>query len=370
MKKISLLILTIIALWSCQKDTSKERTSYQEEPRFFIKGDISGLPIDIKVSEDHYYLETSYWLEDTAVSMKGAILNDSSNTSGTFEIILRSDKKLHKAGAFNIHENLTTGLKALKDASLIRNVPGIYTLQCTPDNNNSSLSVLWEYGDGSSGSNYIARKEVHIDEHPILKTKLTTQFPGGCTSEVTHFINIKDDCDATFNVTNVVGTSTYLQVISRNGDINNVDWYMDGNFISSGREVDFSIDNTEPKIVKAEVSFVSGCTKIIEQRIAGNTTQVCENDFAWIKAEKEVYDPLQLGTVELVYYDASGKRFSSHFTNTEGKFRITSINPFQHNHNGDPTMRFFFEANVLLKSADGDQLRANNLFGSFAVAHP
>lgn len=370
MKRILGISLLVFGVLSCSKDTPVNNNSYAEESRFFLKGEVDGQQIDIKAGENDYYLETGYALVDSAIEMGGVFKNDSLSQAGSFELLVRSEKRVNKAGFFDINQNISPGIKALRDATLYRAVPGIFELTCTPDNISAGLDVTWEYADGANGTNYISHKDVDVSSYPILKTKLVTEFSSGCISEVTHFINIQQDCDATFKIQNIIGNSTSLEVISRAGIIESVSWFVDGNFSVSGVETEFSLSNTEPRTVKAEIVFVDGCVKTVERELAGGSLLVCENDFSWTKAQKRVHDAFQLGTVEFVYFDNSGKRYSSYYQDAEGSFEIVSMTPFHHNEKGDRTMRLFFEGDMLLKSWDGAEVEVNDLFGSMAVAHP
>ncbi|MDZ7848146.1 MAG: hypothetical protein U5L96_16110 [Owenweeksia sp.] len=79
---------------------------------------------------------------------------------------------------------------------------------------------------------------------------------------------------------------------------------------------------------------------------------------------------MQLATVQLTYYDESGKAYSSHYNDVVGSFKIVSTTPYNENEAGQPTTRFFFETEAVLKSSDGSTLELKDTFGSFAVAHP
>ena len=71
----------------------------------------------------------------------------------------------------------------------------------------------------------------------------------------------------------------------------------------------------------------------------------------------------------MIYHDANGKRFSSYYENNVGEFTLENVSQYDNNENNDPTLRFGFWGDMILKADDGTEIDCS-FTGNMAVAYP
>jgi len=371
--KVGFVILALILLAGCKKDdiNTQDLNNYQDEFRFYTNAKINGLPVNFNAGEEEYALETDYSISDSILIMEGILAKVGKPQQNALILKIRGNEPVINPEDFRVEQSLRPGLYAYRDRSGEKVVPGMYELEFFGDTSYYPMNFHWKFPDGSSSylKNPTART-VLVDDYDPYNVSMTTDY-SGCESRVAHAINLEDDCDATFAITNVTNTECGIQVIARNGNIKDVSWTLDGFEVSP----DFYGVIHAPYLggnhtLTAEINFENGCQKVVEREFDGSSAQPCYTDFWYKKSKITVQDPEQLGAVELVYYDENGKMFSSYYSSVEGSFKIVSLSPYLANEQGQKTTRFFFEAEAILKNADGSSVELTECFGSFALAHP
>lgn len=356
---------------SCSKDDKSPPTSFTEEYRFFVKGQVNGLPFEYNAGEDDYFLATDYFVEDSVVVMEGRLYRESDPERNAITIRLRGKKGAAYVNPFVVEENIRAAAYPFRDVTGYRTQIGKYLISFYGEASTGSMTYNWSFPDSSGSTAPNVEKTVEIDEYSTYPVTLYTSKTAGCNSEVTHYVNLEGDCDATFRMElPLVGSVIKTEVISRIGTVEEVDWLLDGTPVTPLLgEIDLA---TVPgaEVLSCIVKFEDGCTKRIDRNLAVTVQNACVTDFWYTKEKPTMYDPHQYSTVEIEYLDENGKKFTSHYSRVEGDFRITNVSEFQENENGDKTVRFFMETDVILKNNDGSTIELKNGFGSFAVAHP
>lgn len=363
-----------LALTACSKKQNGAGSNYSDDFKFYFNANINGSALEFKAGDDDYILNTSYSVEDSVLVMSGRLGATDSNFKNTVVFKLRGREALGSETDFNLEEGIHEGRVALTDASFNKKIPGEYDLRLLPNVVSSGISYFWTFEDGTTSTSTNPSIQVSEENHAVFKVSLSSDpLSGGCESKTVHTVNIESDCDATISLTKTHTLGIKAEVQSRLGQVRSVKWYRGNTFVGDDLIIDsLAFDSDGNYKVSADITFYDGCTKRIEKDLSvlSGSISFCDFDFAHTKTNVREYDPKQLGTIEMIYYDGTGKRFTSYYENNSGEFKIYSFRSFQRNELNQQTVRFLFEGDVTLKSEDGSSLAVTNAFGNFAVAHP
>ncbi len=185
-----------------------------------------------------------------------------------------------------------------------------------------------------------------------------------------HTINTESECKAKVEVIQSSGTQLKAKAIARLGKIASVDWFMGSQKIASGINLNYQASGHYVNYnLKAVVKFESGCQETIEKVIMAGGTD-CDINMNYRRVKHRVSNPHNLRTVEIRYYDAEGKMYSSWYPNSQGRFNIEALSGYRDANSVYDHHRFSFSGEAILKSSDGSSVQLNNIFGIFALAHP
>lgn len=371
-------IICLFLAISCAKEGATPLGVYQDNFVFYFEGNIDGNSVELSAGHDNYTLETGYEFDatDSLVSMSGMLFS-SNSTQKKNALMLQfvSDKPIAEESNFNVFDNINEGNISLTELSDYKNHPSEYTLNLSPDIISTNYNYSWSYGNGYGSLATNPAITVSALEHPSFRVSLGSDTQNGsCIGKTTHWVNIEMDCDATFIIIpNHVLGGYRASIFEKAGIVHSVKWYLNGDLLGNSMELDNLPVNVDGNhTLKAEIYFYSGCKKVVEKdfSVLANVPVICDLDFSWTKENIRVHDPKQRGTVELIYFDANGVRYSSKYDDAKGKFRIHGLRNFEHNDQNQKTVRFQFEGSAELISADGSTIVIDQAFGSFAVAHP
>lgn len=372
LRNITLLALLVLAV-QCKKETPGSHVDYSGDVVFHIHGSVAGKPFDYKAGEENYVMSTTYSFQDSVVEMKGALLPEGKHTQSGFEIRLRGQQRVATTTAFDLSQNLNAGKLALRDATGFRKETGKYLLSLSCDSTQGQYSShLWIFPDGSFSNAYELEKTIDVSAYPQYPVRLVTSGMFSCQSEVYHEINLAESCDAGFDLIMLANFTAQVNLKNIQGNIDLVKWYHNDSLVtpSAINHTIYLGNNGEPHTIRCEVYFTDGCEKVIERVVSANFAVNCMTDFSYQSRKEVVFDPRQLSTAELIYYDAQGKKYSSHYPNAQGEFELISFSPYDVNADGNPTVIIQVKAQAILKSADGSSVSLSNIEGSFALAHP
>lgn len=364
---------------SCSKDDGNAGNDYHDDFVFYVNATIDGMPMELFAGHEDYILDTDYDFDaqDSLVHMTGFLSSQDTTMGHSNAIMLRfvGHDAVANQGAFNLSDNVHEGNVALKDASGIKNDPDNFILNLTPDVVSSNYTYHWNFHDGSTSSNVSPSLQVSAVETPVYEVSLGADpYNASCSSKTTHFINVDEDCDATIIVSpNHVLGGLRASAVTRVGQVQSIKWFIDGANLSNDLVfANLPLDHDGNYRLRAEISFENGCQKVVEKHLSvlAGIPNFCDIDFSCSKDPIKINDPKQRGTVEIVYYDASGKKYSSNYDGAQGRFKIHNLRSFVTNDKGQRTARFQFEGRAILQSSDGSTVNLENTFGNFAVAHP
>ncbi|MGB0978418.1 MAG: hypothetical protein ACPGVV_03435 [Croceimicrobium sp.] len=370
-KKVLVIASFLIALFSgCKEDEGPNQSSFMESPRFYVNSTINGLPLNLVAGEEGYQMFTSYELEDSVLVMNGVLAADSPAFQKAVVLKIRGSELLGPNSQISAGNVFQQGPLPLMDPSGATVQPGYYDYHFFADSINSHINLLWSaprssyYGDSCSiiGLNSSLNQSFTIE--------MSSAGPLSCTPSVKHTIQTGKECKAQIHVINSTSSELHVEVQERIGRIQEVNWQIAGQNAGQGNSLLYSVVGFQPGYrVKAEVKFESGCTEIIEKIILPGGPS-CDINIDYRMEGHRVANPHNLATIELQYYDESGKLFSSAYPNAQGSFVIESVSAYSDANSSLSHQRFSFSGEAVLKSADGSSLQFNNIFGSFALAHP
>jgi hypothetical protein len=368
---LPLILLSLVL--GCRKEDPGTHHNYEEEVVFYVRGNMAGMPFEFKAGQQDYVMASEFIFQDSVVEMRGSLLPHGSLHQEGLAVRLRGRQRLSGISAFDASQNINTGALALRDATGFRKETGKYIVSLSCDSTNGQYaSHIWHFPDGSFSNAYYVEKKVDLDDYPVYPVRLETSGAFSCQSEVYHEINLQGECDAGFDLDILANFTAQVSLKNIQGNVDSVAWYLNGARVSPD-PLDHTIylGNTgSDHLLRCEVYFTDDCVKVMERKVGSNFADNCMTDFHYQARKEVVFDPSQLATAEIIYYDDTGKKFTSYYPDAQGEFEVISFSPYMHNENGDPTLRIHFQSNAILKSADGSTLELSNVQGSFAIAHP
>jgi hypothetical protein len=376
MKTVQHLLLYVLAFAvfsSCSKE-GEPTASYVDTPAFYLKGQIGLDSLDIVVGEDDFTLVTDYIAgPDSVLILRGRVEHISPSEHEAFAIWFRTNSKVNigtSVSPINITQELQQQLYSLSSTGSYSVLPGEYLITAFASGNATNFS--WSSGNGSNAGN----QSTFSVQNQVAEFPITLVGEGNsCVDQITHHINLSKQCDISFDLTRM-GDSVLKPTIKTrsSGSPVSTEWFLDDQKIEISNFGTFKIDTSIPHIsCKAVFTFADGCEKTVIRTIRNDnigTLQSCNIDFDYIVQHITQPNPQQFGTVELIYTDSNGVRYTSKHEDFGGSFSVQSVSDFQRNERDMPTKRFSFTANAVLKSANGDELVLKELFGHFAVAYP
>mgnify|MGYP000545477702 CR=1 FL=1 len=360
----------ILLLWSCSKEAGVEENHYSDQPLFYLNAVVDGLPISLKAGENQYQMYTGYTLQDSVLHMQGVLASDSPNFRNAFYIDLRAAELVANLNQLTASRTFTEGPLPLADPSGLVVKPDHYDYRFFADNVNGHIPTMWAIEDTSYYGDSCALLGLDATSKTHIEVVMTSTGPLSCTPSVKHIIKTHQDCKGELHILQNSNSGLIAEARARLGKLRKVDWYLGGQKVSSGLNFNYSPLVYQPSyLIRAELEFESGCTESIEKLVLpGGST--CDINIDYLKTKHRVANPHNLKTVEIRYYDAQGKMYSSWYPKAEGSFSIESYNSYHDANSSQPHQRFSFSGEAILKSADGASIKLNSIFGIFALAHP
>lgn len=370
-QKLTYLCLGICALLlaACSKDDGLSENVYEEAPAFYIKGLVQGDSLNLSAGTNNYILNTDFILDtDSVLTLRGK-LEPLNEPGPSLAIWFRTEKSgANSLNSFNIDAELQRQSYALSNTTPISALPGSFSVQATATSAGAT-NYQWS-ADGSIYAGNVANITVS-NLQDALPISLVCNY-GTCTSEVTHYIQPTANCDGSFTLDWITDKIVSPKLSLRGSATpSRVEWYVNDSLVtldSSQIHLEYGVSTK----IDCKLFFADGCEKRISRMALAAPSYLpnCNAEFVYTVQPHTTANPLQLGTVEFVYTDENGKRYSSRHEAVGGHFIIHSTNDYRANTSGFPTKRFTFSASADLKASDGATLRLNKLFGHFAVAYP
>lgn len=369
-KVISLFTLFALAFVGCKEEDGPNMSTFSESPRFYINANVNGLPLNLVAGELGYQMYTNFSMEDSVLIMTGVLATDSPAYKNALVLKMRGSELMDGSTPPHPGDLFRTGPLALADLSGVTVVPDHFDYHFFTDTVNGHIPLRWitpsnsYYGDSCSIVGLSSRIS------PSFNIEMSSTGPLTCTPTIKHTIQTGADCKAQVHVLNSTSSELQVEAQARIGRISKVKWKIADQEVGQGDYLSYSVVGFQTGYrVRAEIQFESGCTEIIEKVIFPGGSN-CDVNIDYRKEPHRKSNPHNLATVEIQYYDETGKLFSSAYPGTNGNFIVESINSYNDLNSRLKHQRFSFSGEAILKSADGSSLQLNNVFGSFALAHP
>tara|TARA_R110001592_G_scaffold219477_1_gene473694 strand:+ start:74634 stop:75767 length:1134 start_codon:yes stop_codon:yes gene_type:complete len=374
-KAIASLIGVVLIASACTKDTSLDQAEYSDNPLFYFSGSVNGLPVNVQAGKDGYAMYTHYFLKDSVLHMESILAADSPAYREAFKIDIHGGELSNSISNTNYSSSLINGPIALADASGYPRRPHVYDYIFTSDSLNGNIPLQWTTPKGSYYGDSCNYLEVNALEQQSFKVEMQSAGPLSCTPLVAHTILTQGQCKAEMHILKSTNSVLIAEARSRVGLIKSIQWSVNDQNVGTGLTLSYDVLGFSPGYrLKARIVFESGCTETIEKVILAGSPQ-CDINLNYQKLPRRDYNPHNLGTVSVSYFDANGKEYNSHYAYNTGHFSIESIANYNESMSSGTTVtnnhkRYSFSGDLVLKSSDGSSVQLDNIFGIFAVEHP
>jgi hypothetical protein len=326
MKKARVSLLGIVLVFTaCNKDTDLDQAEYSDNPIFYISGSVNGLPVNNQAGKDGYAMYTHYFVEDSVLHMESILAADSPNFREAFKIDIHGASLSPIPINTGYFSSLTNGPIPLADASGHPRRPHVYDYYFTSDTLNEDSPLQWTTPDSSYFGDSCSFLEVNALQTVNFKVEMTSAGPLSCTPLVAHTIQSQGDCKAEVNILKSTNSELVAEARNRVGTIQSIQWFVNDQSVGTSRSLNYSVVGFSPGYrLKAKIFFASGCIEIIEKVILSGSSQ-CDININYQKQPRRDYNPHNLGTVVITYFDAQGKEYTSDYAYNTGHFSIEAI---------------------------------------------
>ena len=365
-RRILGLALLSLMITACEEDQLEDQ--YSDSYRFFLYANINGLPLNWNAGDGGYAIKTNHFFEGNQMVVESFLSRDTNQPQNALMLRFRGSANPSMERPLNDFE---AGAVALADASGMVRTPGVFDYLFQPDSTMGGPGFVWTYRGKQYYGDSLALAQIDSRATPAFSVELSNSSPN-CVISLKHQIQVQGLCKAQLRILEASSSNLQAKVQASVGRINSLRWYVnDVAQQSSALRLNHNIiSSNQPQRIKVEVQFESGCQETIEKTVIPGQTS-CDLHLTYAKNPAQVVNPLNEETVEIIYYNDAGKRFSSLYAHNSGDFVIESSSPY--NDMAEPDVnhrRLVFKGNALLLSADGSTVELNNIHGSFAVAVP
>lgn len=370
-----LFVVLLLSTLACQKEVAPQLES--GSPVFLISGSMNGSPVLFEAGNEDYFMFTSLKSDSTGViAMGGLLLKDTTERKGGFFLNFR-DPDHGSQNSTPMDSALSAGAHPLYHFTSETPHENLHEIDLQMVDSSSVVSQIWDLGNGDFSTD--RRVSVIYDDREQLQypVKFYSQSGNNCSDAITHYIDFTQngDCKSTFSFTQTAAYGIDCQAQSIIGSISNVSWSLDGTIYGSGQNVQLSGLSPGNHEVCATVTFSDGCFHVTCRDIVVSATGQleginCQNDFSFEESVVYVYDSLQLGKSELIYYDENGRVYTSYYSQSASELEVISASSYGSDAWGRSTYAVRFRYTGELRTKDGSSIQVDQLEGNMAIATP
>lgn len=375
-KPIIFLFAAILLALSCQKETAPVLP--QGTPMFSLSGLVDGSPLMIQAGQDGYFMYTQLRQDTNGVlAMGGFLLRDTADKRSGFFLNFRDPDEPGSGQQTPMDSALAPGVHPLYHFTGEKEEEHLHQVLLQMTDSLNVTQQIWDLGNGQFSTNQ--QVEVVYDDRQQLQypVKLISTRTGGCSDGITHYIDLaqQSDCKARFGFVQQNAYSIECQTQFSSGIVTQVNWSLNGNSYGNGLNAQISALTSGTHEICATYTFDNGCFHVvcrsIEVDASGTVTNAsCQNDFNFDRENVYVYDSLQYGRVELLYYDEQGRIYSSYYTENPSELEVISSSPYEPDAWGRNTRSVRFRYTGELRSKSGQPVQVDQLTGVMAIATP
>jgi hypothetical protein len=342
-------LIFILILFSCTKESIPD-TLPDQSPVFHVQGDLNGESFLYQAGENNMVMETEI------ASIKGVASFVGKLTDGIDFIEL----SIQDGNIDLIQGNWVDELPQQLNFSTLSN-ESLTTLSKEYFSNHEIIeSVVWMIDGEYAGTN-----EVPIYEPGIHQVCAKVNFEDGSEATLCNDLIIGYKKNATSHLRHFLAPNGSFQAWLDNStcDVENVKWFVDGNYFGSEPKLLTTLEKGIYEIV-AEVTFSNGAKRILKVSVDGNLTGHYIDDLTIFEDIENEYfaDHSVALTVK-----RNGQTYRSLTAdNEESVFHINKMQLFGTSPQGNPIIQLNIEVNCLLQNVlTGQQIPfvMNGVFG-------
>ena len=209
-----------------------------------------------------------------------------------------------------------------------------------------------------------------INNFPVY---LHTFFENGCIGSTKRCLDFRNSgCEAEFDFHHDTDmTYQFYLPAGMENEVEKVVWYVNGNVFDS-KSLSYTFPSTGNHFVNADVFYKDGCAACVGKKLQvdpNGSSLTCNNNFKmeFTPIDKDAH--LQLGQIEINYWDDNGVLYSTKYTSIQESINITHVSDYENNHQGQSTKLIELDGDFTLVNASGQSIEINNFKGALGVAY-
>ena len=359
-----------VTLLACQPKTLPQ--PIEDEPDFFIQGDVDGMSLDLKAGVEDYYMHTRFVHEQTGVFAFQGFLSPSNCLDCPHSLMIEIRDKVVRP------DNNDPGiLDALK--------PGNYVFANSVTSPESFSRVrFFNQSTGSGAFNYhwfLGNGVEKFLENPVydydpslseVEVCLAAESAGPCATEICNLVSLDPNaCRADFSFSVDSGTS-YVRFTSEVQGAQPIQysWDFGDGFGATLGNPGYSYNSYDRFQVSLTASDANGCEATMSKFVSTDPAQ-CVHNFSYKVETVAPLDTLMLGMIRVSWRDDAGTLFRSDWTDQTGEnyFQIEELQDYQNNELDQATRRLKVRLDCMLSNGT-ETIRLREANGYWGVAVP
>ena len=358
-----------IVVSSCAADNSEVNATFEEPYRFYLYSNLDGQTLNHQAGNNSYALFSSYTVNAGLLTMTTLLADDSLSPTNAFAIKLRGLKMAATGVEIHPGKSLDEGNLALASNTGFTRIPNTYNYSFKIDSAYGHRVLTWQTSSGQYTGDSCAFGPVSSDTLPNFALQVTTNGTNTCIPFISHVFETGATASAQMHLS-AAGDVLSAQIEAKGSPVSQVSWFIDNAPASLEQFLTiYCTSQSFPLDLKAEIVFANGEKETITKRL-NSATISCDIIVLAKHREHAIANSFNENTAEIIYYDASGKMFTSALANN-GAFSIVRAYAYENGGGANVNhQQLIFNGHALLRSADGETKILNSLNGSFAFAYP
>lgn len=351
-RTIYLFSFCIAFFISCKKTPLPEDSS-SEEPVFYVKCNINGVPLNLSAGTNDYYMNSSHYLDTNNVYVYKAELmqNSCSNNCGYSLTILINDDKVSSAGALpDVNNTFRSGEYGFFGSE---QAPLFYRAKFTPVTSISEgINYTWEF-DTMKVNTYEAEAILSSNKKHIVNLLSD----GKCVTKHCNVFDVGNPLQTSisvFRLQTTDGTLKYKFEPSATGQAPYRYYWTFGDKTAPSTEALPEHAYTQQGYYTAVLRLIDAnndtCFSYYQVPAFYETT--CNANFTAVFTP--IPNPKVLSAVTVIITDPNGKTYSSKYLMQPNvsKFEIMDVSEYKTNKNGEQTKKIKFNFNCVVNDGE------------------
>lgn len=368
MKKLLFIIPVLISV-ACQKEITNNIEN--GEPVFHTTYTIDGQTVTLNAGDNDKYMFSGIDKDSLSVDeYYGDLTNINNPRTNALQFIFRNAVPFGS----DVDSTFRTGQKELLSNFCGVPVSTMFQVKFKPWTNGAFNYNNWVINSTITTTLDEPIYTFDTNEVTSIPVYLHTYYNNGCIASSSRCLDFRNlGCSGDFEYSHLFGyTYQFSLPTALLGQVEKVIWYI-GSSTYEGNTISHTFQNgLQQSMVHASIVFKSGCESCVGKKLSFNQTGgliQCENDIDFEITEFTNYDHLQLGKIEVNYWDDNGIMYSSKWGPDPGIADIVSVEDYKVNKDGLPTKKVHLKGTFTLTSLSGKELTLENVNAIIAVAY-